>query len=1434
MSLIDLTKDLQNFKWTNPSKIGNANNPQSFDLNGNIVTGEKTFDRPSKSALDGMESIFGPKFSNVGTRGSYGVTDYMDGTKQGRGFIPPGGPPKGFTVDMGKSEYVIGSTGYTLTPLSHTIAQMNSSLPYGVVPEQTINDIPISPGAWGDYNVPIANYSSTWTPEQISGNASNFDAIYDRTLSYIPNIPEPELPIFSQFMRGSGGLNRFDLTSPNFGSTPFTFIEDIPYVIPQTNLTGPTTSPFVPNLFNNTPKLEHAHSVDPISRLMSYPGLYVGSQGDINQTAPQPLYSTPDYGVFTGPVDAFNHTELRSRLYDVYQHHFQPTDVNFVNIPYGDNLFGEDEAWKGGSIHIGAQDPDPTIGGGVTYYGSLVSITPRGSIYRAGDGTYRVPQSGHTTIPPGVTTQYPSNIPTFDGTQITHNIPQITLTGPFGNDGYQSIFDMVNGKMVSISPDAHGSDFMTTPLASYTSQWATDTDGTFTNPIDTGTHTVNLITLTGHTSNANIQTVLNTDSSYVFDAHGSNFTTTPINAQSSIFASSVEGFFKHTVHQHGFPGITMITMNESGDIIDGTPPTRDEVMYIPGTFAQSIHGGPIFGNVDHNIFKQFSNSPTLLNVYDKNSPNFDPNGTGEFVHEPQTPYVIKYWDGFGVASTDSVYSSIDAQVGQQRQTTGKVGSFNAHEGLGSITRPTWEDAPKRGGGYTIEFLRGGMQIGKRVESDTQRLIEWGLGNGGMNLAMFSLKQFALQALNPRPETRLWNPLSTLASIVPAVHMKRHTTLFGAMGSDRYGSFDDSQGGESYWKNKEGFLLPELSNWGYGNLDEDKPFGQIDFTSALTLRKYGNSRLTALSNKFLIFHDDDPGKFSLSGFIEKRFIELGRTPATPTQYVFSQKGALSKGKAFSNVDHDVHSGELKSNPGIPGSISYWLGNFGIAHWAMSFTSGDIDRPNYISSPYSQLDPRFSYMNAFKQIEMDPVTAMSLDSKANSLRGGHRNAALDTKFYSPLIQFSWRFFNPNTEEVNYSGGQENWHTNDQDILEPNIDYRDKSFTTDPKNSLVKKYGLMTYGEISNKKYESTPTYYNENRLKQTNQDGMITNTPALAESKQTAMTEITDVATADLNGDAKENFQASMTAGGKRKDIYGKASELFDAATKMNERTVAAVMSEIAASSKKAAKGVGDQGPKKSFGKAVPDAELGMIKKYNSKYKGDNTDKVNMIPYGNDYGDTEDFIKFKFKDIINNKFIIFRALLSGISDTITPEWEATRFIGRPDDVHVYKGTSRKVSFSFDVYPKTKQEFPVILEKLNFLIGLNYPSFQNNRMVAPFIELTLGDMFNATPGYIDGVTITPQDNSTWEMDMGLQFPKHMQVQCDFTYIGKYMPSSLGKHYELPWLVDQGWTTDVDNKAASAGTFLLEGGSVTDEKMYPQRDSLKSLFTEIQPPPT
>lgn len=210
------------------------------------------------------------------------------------------------------------------------------------------------------------------------------------------------------------------------------------------------------------------------------------------------------------------------------------------------------------------------------------------------------------------------------------------------------------------------------------------------------------------------------------------------------------------------------------------------------------------------------------------------------------------------------------------------------------------------------------------------------------------------------------------------------------------------------------------------------------------------------------------------------------------------------------------------------------------------------------------------------------------------------------------------------------------------------------------------------------------------------------------------------------------------------------------------------------------------------------DLGLFK---GNTDSSNVDRINMIPAIKDGFETvagrevrnvpdiiknnPDFIKFMFRDVTNNKYLVFRAILDGVSDSITPNFSDTQYIGRPDKLYTYTGTDRSVSFNFKVYPKSKQELPVLMEKLNYLVGMCYPAFtEGQRMRTPFMELTLGDMFNHTPGLLESLTLTVEDATTWEIDEGLQYPHFISAACTFKHIGNYVPAANSKHYDLGWL--------------------------------------------------
>ena len=241
-----------------------------------------------------------------------------------------------------------------------------------------------------------------------------------------------------------------------------------------------------------------------------------------------------------------------------------------------------------------------------------------------------------------------------------------------------------------------------------------------------------------------------------------------------------------------------------------------------------------------------------------------------------------------------------------------------------------------------------------------------------------------------------------------------------------------------------------------------------------------------------------------------------------------------------------------------------------------------------------------------------------------------------------------------------------------------------------------------------------------------------------------------------------------------------------------------------------------------------------------FKDVDVDRVNLIKYGSDKDkktgksyDKLDWIPFKFYDTVGKKHIVFRALLSGITDTFSPEYSSERYVGRPDAVHVYQGTNREISFTFDVYPKSDSELMRLWEKLDKLSGLTYPHWTapdatgGRSMISPHTKLTIGDMYKDAPGYISSLTYAVQDNGTWEVDFA-KLPKYVQVSCTYVYIGKRFLEAgpNGKHYDLPFVADTVYQTK------GAAFVDKVAGAVVDaafSKDLSIGDTMKSAFPDI-----
>jgi len=215
------------------------------------------------------------------------------------------------------------------------------------------------------------------------------------------------------------------------------------------------------------------------------------------------------------------------------------------------------------------------------------------------------------------------------------------------------------------------------------------------------------------------------------------------------------------------------------------------------------------------------------------------------------------------------------------------------------------------------------------------------------------------------------------------------------------------------------------------------------------------------------------------------------------------------------------------------------------------------------------------------------------------------------------------------------------------------------------------------------------------------------------------------------------------------------------------------------------------------------------------KAERSDKVTIARYGDDL--VPDFVPFAFTDVHNNRRIQFRAILGAITDTVRPEYEPLRYLGRPDQVYIYKGAVRNVNFTFKVAAFTKQELIIGWEKLNYLVGLCYPAgYEQGRMIAPLVKLTIGKMFDNAPGLINNVSLTVPDQSTWDINPNLELPKYIEASIDYQYIGAHSLKAKGKHYGLTYMKGDGsgLTTELTDTLAEI------------EKVNPYSNSRSSAF--------
>ena len=180
----------------------------------------------------------------------------------------------------------------------------------------------------------------------------------------------------------------------------------------------------------------------------------------------------------------------------------------------------------------------------------------------------------------------------------------------------------------------------------------------------------------------------------------------------------------------------------------------------------------------------------------------------------------------------------------------------------------------------------------------------------------------------------------------------------------------------------------------------------------------------------------------------------------------------------------------------------------------------------------------------------------------------------------------------------------------------------------------------------------------------------------------------------------------------------------------------------------------------------------------------------------YLEDMDFIPLKFYSVAKKSVVMFRATLSGFSETLRPTWESNKFVGNPFNYYTYSSIERTATFKFKIYSLSAKEHIAAWQRIKFLTSLVYPQGYYSAakyVVPPFIKFTLGDLYHKKEGFIESLTYTVDDNYSWETGLNA-----MPGETNLYGTGQ---NEL-MNYKLPMIIDVDISIKFVESAASSNS--------------------------------
>lgn len=163
---------------------------------------------------------------------------------------------------------------------------------------------------------------------------------------------------------------------------------------------------------------------------------------------------------------------------------------------------------------------------------------------------------------------------------------------------------------------------------------------------------------------------------------------------------------------------------------------------------------------------------------------------------------------------------------------------------------------------------------------------------------------------------------------------------------------------------------------------------------------------------------------------------------------------------------------------------------------------------------------------------------------------------------------------------------------------------------------------------------------------------------------------------------------------------------------------------------------------------------------------------------------DLVELKFWSVAKQAAVNFRATLTGITETISPNWDTQKFVGNPFNFYTYSNIERSVNFAFKIYALNADELKACWQKINFLTNLTYPQGYagNIAVIPPFIRFTLGSMHVNKEAFISDLSYEIPDDAPWEIDAeGLGMGEYILPKVVNVTMALKLVETVGSTYQM-----------------------------------------------------